>query len=172
MRLVIDVMREEDLAEVMELERKAFASPWTRDMYLRELEKEEGCYVTARCDGELVGYGGTLLILDEAHVMTLAVREDCRRRGVGARLLLELVRRSQEKGARFLTLEVRKSNLAAIELYSRFGFQVMGERKHYYLDNLENALIMWTDDITTPEYRSLLDGLWRRYGNAWESRGS
>lgn len=161
-------MREEDLAEVMELERRAFASPWTRDMYLRELEKPEGCYVVARCGGELAGYGGTLLILDEAHVMTLAVREDRRRSGVGARLLLELVRRSEEKGARFLTLEVRKSNLAAIELYSRFGFQVMGERKHYYLDNLENALIMWTEDITTPEYRRLLEDLRRRYGDVEE----
>ncbi len=150
MRLVMAPMREEDLAEVMELERRAFASPWTRDMYLRELEKPEGCYVVARCGDELAGYGGTLLILDEAQVMTLAVREDRRRSGVGARLLLELVRRSEEKGARFLTLEVRKSNLAAIELYRRFGFQVMGERKHYYLDNLENALIMWTEDITTP----------------------
>ncbi len=166
MRLVMGEMGEEDLAEVLELERKAFASPWTRDMYLRELEKPEGCYVTARYGSELVGYGGTLLILDEAHVMTLAVKEDRRRRGIGARLLLELVRRSEEKGARFLTLEVRRSNLAAIELYERFGFQIMGERKHYYLDNLENAFIMWTDDITTPEYRRLLEGLWERYGNA------
>lgn len=165
MRLLIHPMREEDLAEVMELERRAFASPWTRDMYLRELEKPEGCYITARQEGELVGYGGTLLILDEAHVMTLAVREDRRRRGIGARLLLELVRRSEEKGARFLTLEARKSNLAAIELYGRFGFQIMGERKHYYLDNLENALIMWTDDIGTPEYRRLLEDLWKRYGD-------
>ncbi|NPV59694.1 MAG: ribosomal protein S18-alanine N-acetyltransferase [Actinobacteria bacterium] len=168
MRLLIHPMREEDLAEVMELERRAFASPWTRDMYLRELEKPEGCYIIARQEGELAGYGGTLLILDEAHVMTLAVREDRRRRGIGARLLLELVRRSEEKGARFLTLEVRKSNLAAIELYGRFGFQIMGERKHYYLDNLENALIMWTDDIGTPEYRRLLEELWERYGDEEE----
>jgi ribosomal-protein-alanine N-acetyltransferase len=159
-------MREEDLAEVMELEKRAFTSPWTREMYLRELEKPEGCYVTARSEGELVGYGGTLLILDEAHVMTLAVREDRRRRGVGARLLLELVRRSEENGARFLTLEVRKSNLAAVGLYERFGFQIMGERKHYYLDNLENAFIMWTEDITTPEYRRLLEDLRERYGDA------
>ena len=63
-------------------------------------------------------------------------------------------------------MEVRRSNRAAIELYSRFGFQIMGERKHYYLDNLENALIMWTEDITSVEYRWLLDDLWRRYGDA------
>jgi len=163
--LRVEPMRLEEMDEVMALERRAFTSPWTREMYLRELEKEEACYLTARLGGELVGYAGALLILDEAHVMTLAVREDARRRGVGARLLLELIRRMEKKGARFLTLEVRKSNHAAIELYSRFGFQIMGERRHYYLDNLENALIMWTDDITSPDYRRLLEHLWERYGD-------
>jgi len=164
--LTIERMAREDLDEVVGLERVAFASPWTRGMYQHELEKWEGCYLTARSDGIVVGYGGVLLILDEAHVMTLAVREDLHRRGLGARLLLELIRASEAKGARFLTLEVRKSNLAAIELYAGFGFQIMGERKNYYLDNLENALIMWTEDITAAEYRCLLDDLWRKYGDA------
>ncbi len=162
--LQVKRMRPEDLPEVMALERRAFSSPWTEDMYRREMEKWEGCYLVARSGGELVGYGGALLILDEAHVMTLAVREDLRRRGIGARLLLELVRRVEKMGARFLTLEVRKSNLPAIELYTRFGFQVMGERRQYYLDNLEDALIMWTEDITTEEYRKRLEELERRYG--------
>ncbi|MEW6553323.1 MAG: ribosomal protein S18-alanine N-acetyltransferase [Actinomycetota bacterium] len=155
-----------DLDEVMEIERKSFSSPWTRGMYLHELEKSEGCYMTARHDGILAAYGGTLLILDEAHVMTLAVRGDYRRRGLGARLFLEIIDASREMGARFFTLEVRKSNREAIDLYARFGFQIMGERKNYYLDNMENALIMWTEDITAPEYRGLLEGLRRRYGDA------
>lgn len=162
--LTIRCMQEEDLPEVMELERRAFSSPWTEEMYRREIEKREGCYLVARWREELAGYGGALLILDEAHIMTLAVREDMRRRGIGARLLLELVRRTEKMGARFLTLEVRKSNRPAIELYTRFGFQVMGERRQYYLDNLENALIMWTEDITTREYRARLEELRRRYG--------
>jgi len=163
--LTIKRMAAADLDEVMELEREAFTSPWTRGMYVHEIEKWEGCYLVARSDGILVGYGGVLLILDEAHVMTLAVRDECRRRGLGTRLLLELIRLSEGIGARFFTLEVRKSNPAAIGLYTAFGFQIMGERRHYYLDNLENALIMWTEDITAAEYRSLLDGLWRRYGD-------
>ncbi|MGQ9475616.1 MAG: ribosomal protein S18-alanine N-acetyltransferase [Actinomycetota bacterium] len=162
--LLIRRMRVEDLPEVMELERRAFRTPWTEGMYRRELEKWEGCYLVARLGATLAGYGGALLILDEAHVMTLAVREDMRRRGIGARLLLELVRRVEKMGARFLTLEVRKSNLPAVELYTRFGFQVMGERRHYYLDNLEDALIMWTEDITMPEYRRRLEELEREYG--------
>ena len=168
MSLTIRRMGRDDLDEVMELERSAFASPWTREMYLRELEKAEGCYLVARSDGVLVAYGGLLLLLDEAHLMTLAVREELRRRGLGARLLLELMREAEAMGARFMTLEVRKSNRAAINLYTRFSFQIMGERKHYYLDNLENALIMWTEDITAPEYRSLLERLWGRYGDAGE----
>jgi ribosomal-protein-alanine N-acetyltransferase len=159
-------MVRDDLDEIMELERVSFTNPWTRGMYLHELEKWEGCYLTARSDGRLVAYGGALLILDEAHVMTLAVLEDLRRRGLGARLLLELIRSAEGMGARFFTLEVRRSNRAAIELYARFGFQIMGERKHYYLDNMENALIMWTEDITTNEYRCILDDLWKRYGDA------
>jgi ribosomal-protein-alanine N-acetyltransferase len=98
--------------------------------------------------------------------MTLAVREEFRRRGMASRLLLELIDRVRDLGARFLTLEVRKSNRAAIELYSGFGFQIMGERKHYYLDNLENALIMWTEDMDSPEMGALLRELRGRYGDA------
>ena len=168
MELTFARMAKEDLDEVMKLEKVSFTSPWTRGMYLREIEKWEGCYLAARSDGVLIGYGGVLLILDEAHVMTLAVEEKLRRRGLGARLLLELIKTAEPMGARFFTLEVRKSNQAAIGLYSRFGFQIMGERKHYYLDNLENALIMWTEDITSSEYRWLLSDLWRRYGDAGE----
>jgi len=164
--LTIRRMREEDLDEVMEMEGVAFSSPWTRGMYLHEIEKRDSCYLVARRDGTLAGYGGTLLILDEAHVMTLAVREDLRRRGLGARLLLELLDYSRDMGARFLTLEVRGSNREAIELYKRFGFQIMGERRNYYVDNMENALIMWTEDVTAPEYRLLLDEMRGRYGHA------
>ncbi len=164
--LTIERMTAQVLDEVVELERVSFSSPWTRAMYQHEIEKLEGCYLVARSDGTLVAYGGALLILDEAHVMTLAVREDFRRRGLGARMLLELIRMMEPMGARFFTLEVRKSNLAAIGMYAAFNYQIMGERKSYYLDNMENALIMWTEDITTPEYRGLLDDLWRRYGDA------
>lgn len=166
MKLTMNRMTREDLDEVMQLEKVSFTSPWTRGMYLHEIEKWEGCYLTARSDGVLVGYGGVLLILDEAHVMTLTVKEELRRRGLGAWLLLELIKASEPMGTRFFTLEVRKSNQAAVALYSRFGFQIMGERKHYYLDNLENALIMWTEDITSSEYRWLIGDLWRRYGDA------
>lgn len=164
--LLVRRMREEDLDEVMAVERDSFSSPWTRDMYLREIKKEEGCYLVAMIGKELAGYCGALLILDEAHIMTLAVRRDLRRRGIAARMLLELIACSEDMGARFLTLEVRKSNNAAIELYTSFGFQIMGERKNYYLDNLEDAYIMWTEDITSPPFRERMRALRRRYARA------
>ncbi len=165
--LTVSHMRLEDLGEVLELEKEAFACPWSRNMYLGEMRKEEGYYLVARAGGVLAGYGGVLIILDEAHVMTLAVREAMRRRGVAMRIMLELIRGAESMGVRFLTLEVRKSNHAAIALYKKLGFQVMGERKNYYLDNYENALIMWTEDITAPEYRENLSVLWRRYAHAY-----
>ncbi len=164
--LAIRRMREGDIDDVMAVEQGSFSSPWTRDMYLREIRKAEGCYLVARRGEELAGYCGALLILDEAHVMTLAVRGDLRRRGIGARLMLELIERMEGMGARFLTLEVRRSNRAAIELYSSFGFQIMGERMNYYLDNMENAYIMWTDDITAPPYRERMRALRERYAYA------
>lgn len=166
MRLNIDRMTRADLDEVMEVEERAFASPWNRSMYLRELERLDARYLVAREDrGLLVGYCGVLVILDEAHIMTLAVREDFRRQGIAMCILLELIGNAEEIGARFLTLEVRKSNQAAINLYEKLGFQIMGERKHYYIDNLENALIMWTDSIRSPENRKLLRNLRKTYGN-------
>jgi [ribosomal protein S18]-alanine N-acetyltransferase len=88
---------------------------------------------------------------------------------VATRILIELIGNVQAKGARFLTLEVRKSNQVAIDLYSKLGFQIMGERKNYYIDNLENALIMWTEDITVPEHQELLRDMWGRYKDAGPS---
>lgn len=161
MRLDVSAMTEEDLERVMELERKVFTCPWTRGMYLRELQKKESCYLTVRDSEAIVAYGGVLLLLEEAHVMTMAVMEEYRRRGIATRLLLELIKEAEAMGARFVTLEVRVSNTPAIELYRKFGFQIMGERKNYYMDNFENALIMWTEDITSPGYRLLLESLWR-----------
>ncbi len=165
MRLTIKSMKQTDLDDVMAVEEVAFASPWNRGMYLRELERLDACYLTAKSGRLLIGYGGVLVILDEAHIMTLAVRDDYRRQGIAMRILLELIGRAEEMEAHFLTLEVRKSNQPAISLYEKLGFQIMGERKHYYIDNLENALIMWTDRITMPENRKLLRSLRKKYCN-------
>lgn len=152
-------MSESDLDEVMQVEREAFTTPWTREMYRAELSKEDGIYVVARLKGDLAGYGGMLMILEEGHLMTLAVKKKFRRRGVATVILLHLFREVVKRGGRFVTLEVRPTNRPALSLYAKFGFEVMGVRRGYYMDNLEDALIMWTEDITSPGYRELLDKL-------------
>jgi ribosomal-protein-alanine N-acetyltransferase len=154
--LSIQPMRRSDLAEVLRLEEECFPHPWTRGMLEEELRRENGAFLVARHWRELVGYAGIIYILEEGHVTNLAVHKTTRRKGVAARLLLRMIEDAAARGIRFLTLEVRRSNQPAIRLYEKFGFTVIGERKRYYLDDDEDALIMWTEDISTPEYRCLL----------------
>ncbi len=145
-----------DLQGVLELEEECFPHPWTRGMLEQELRRENGAFLVAKRGRELVGYAGVIYILEEGHVTNLAVRPSERRRGAAANLLLRLVEESSGRGIRFLTLEVRRSNLPALRLYEKFGFTTIGERRRYYLDDDEDALIMWTEDISTPEYQCLL----------------
>lgn len=154
--LAIRPMRRGDLQSVLELEEECFPHPWTRGMLEQELRRENGAFLVAHRGSELVGYAGAIYILEEGHVTNLAVRIKERRKGVAANLLLRLVEESSGRGIRFLTLEVRRSNLAAIRLYEKFGFTAIGERRRYYLDDDEDAVIMWTEDVSTPEYQCLL----------------
>ena len=101
----------------------------------------------------VVGYAGIWLNLEEGHITAIAVHPDQRGRGIGELLLLGLLDQAYDLGAEQLTLEVRVSNTVAQRLYVKYGFRGHGERKRYYTDNGEDALIMWTDDIRTPEYR-------------------
>jgi ribosomal-protein-alanine N-acetyltransferase len=113
----------------------------------------------------LVGYGGVWLTVDDAHITTIAVDPRHRGRGVGELLLNGLIDAAFELQARMLTLEVRVSNLVAQRLYLKYGFQPGGTRPRYYTDNGEDALIMWTEAITTPDYQERLSALRRQlYG--------
>ncbi len=100
----------------------------------------------------IVGYGGMWLMVDEAHVSTLAAHPDWRGQGVGELLLLAMIDRAAEIGAAVVTLEVRVTNKPAQSLYRKYGFEVAGRRKGYYSDNGEDALIMSTPAITTATY--------------------
>jgi [ribosomal protein S18]-alanine N-acetyltransferase len=100
----------------------------------------------------IVGYGGLWLMVDEAHVTTLAVRPSHRGRGVGELLLVGLIDTAVEMAATWLTLEVRVSNHVAQSLYRKYGFKETGVRRHYYSDNGEDALIMWSDPITSAAF--------------------
>ena len=101
----------------------------------------------------VVGYAGLMMVADDGHVTTVAVDPAWHRRGIGTRMLLELARRAPGRGVEQLTLEVRMSNAGAQELYRRFGFAPAGVRRGYYVDNGEDALVMWAHDIATAGVR-------------------
>jgi ribosomal-protein-alanine N-acetyltransferase len=104
----------------------------------------------------IVGYAGIWVMTDEAHVTTIASHPDVRGRGVGELLLVSLIHRGMEIGARWMTLEVRASNSVAQNLYRKYTFKEMGVRRRYYSDNGEDALVMWTDPIDS---RTFIDAL-------------
>lgn len=104
----------------------------------------------------LAGYGGLWLNIDEGHITTIAVAPQHRGQGIGELLLNGLIDQAIDMGAINLTLEVRVSNSVAQNLYLKYGFQPVGKRVRYYTDNGEDALIMWTDPITTSDYQARL----------------
>lgn len=141
-----------DIPAVRSIDRLSFALPWPESSYQYELNGNHVSHMlVAEADSsagaEVIGYIGFWLIVDEAHISTLAVRPDWRGRGVGRLLLRCGLSRAVECGARLATLEVRQSNQAAIQLYREFGFSVVGRRPRYYRDNDEDALLMTLDDI-------------------------
>jgi len=100
----------------------------------------------------IVGFAGLWLMVDEAHVTTIAMHPNFRRRGLGEYMLASLIDIAYEIGARWVTLEVRVTNYNAQNLYRKYGFREAGLRHRYYSDNQEDALIMWTDEINSSAY--------------------
>ncbi len=136
-------MTADHLDQVADLERVCFSAPWSRNMLAEELDNACAAFLVA-LDGEgaVVGYAGLQVILDEGYITNVAVRPECRKRGVASRLLQVFVDFALGNSLAFLTLEVRPSNTAAIVLYGRHGFRTMGRRKNYYEHPREDALIM------------------------------
>jgi [ribosomal protein S18]-alanine N-acetyltransferase len=152
----ISPMRSEDIERVLEIEQMSFPTPWPRDAYTHELhENRLACYLVAQVMHQIVGYAGMWVILDEAHVTTIAVEPVSRRRRIGERLLVALLEEAMKRGARWVTLEVRKSNEGAQALYRKYGFKDIGVRKGYYSDNREDAIVMWTGNVFDHAFQDL-----------------
>jgi ribosomal-protein-alanine N-acetyltransferase len=107
----------------------------------------------------VAGYGGLMTVAEDGHITTIAVDPTLRRRGLGKRILLQLVDQAMARGVQQLTLEVRNSNRQAQELYRRFGFAPAGIRRGYYVDNREDALVMWAHDVHSAEYAERLEAI-------------
>jgi [ribosomal protein S18]-alanine N-acetyltransferase len=131
------------LDSVLEIERRSFTDPWTRGMFRSELEVAPFTYArVALADGIVVGYLLALIIPHEAHLGNLAVHPGRRRRGIAQRLLDDLLGSSRREGAVRVTLEVRESNAAARNFYSRNNFIDVAVRKNYYRNPIEDAIVM------------------------------
>jgi [ribosomal protein S18]-alanine N-acetyltransferase len=147
MTLEIRTLHYSDLPDVAAIERRAFPTPWSIAMFVLEMSKPTGVSLAALLDGELAGYTICSRYDSVWHVMNIAVEPKLRRRGIASALLAELYARAGDATSQF-TLEVRRSNQAAIELYQRDGFRIAGLRRSYYQDNGEDALIMWRTPST------------------------
>ena len=137
--------------DVLAIEEASFTNPWTRQMYLSELENRgvSYCFLAKDANGHIVAFCSFWRVLDELHINSLAVIEAWRRRGLARHLLRHVFRESIASGARSATLEVRQSNRAARALYEGLGFRAEGARRDYYQDPREDALVLW--------HRSLAD---------------
>lgn len=158
--VVLAPLTVKDLAKVAVIESVSFTAPWPTSAYTTELTTNRlARYIGARVLGELVGFGGIWLMVDEAHVTTMAVLPEHRRAGVATALLLELLQEARRGGARVATLDVRVSNVDAQRLYRAFGFIEVGRRVRYYDDNGEDALIMTTAELANRDQLAIEEGL-------------
>jgi [ribosomal protein S18]-alanine N-acetyltransferase len=156
-RLTIEPMRHADIADVMRIERAAFPTQWPADAFYNEVDSNKlARYFVGRYCGNIVAYGGIWTILEDSHVTTIAVDPQCRRRGFGEAMLLRLIDEAVACGSTWMTLEVRAGNTAAQALYKKYGFTTVTERKGYYSDNNENALVMWAGNLKSELYRNRL----------------
>jgi ribosomal-protein-alanine N-acetyltransferase len=142
-------LREDRIPDILEIERRVNTAPWSERSFRNELGHAHGVFLTALLEGRVVGYGGVWLVIDEAHITTVAVAPENQRCGIGWRLMVELLEKAKERGMTCSTLEVRAGNQAAISLYLRLGYVEVARRKSYYPDNHEDAVVMWLYDLPT-----------------------
>ena len=146
----IQEMMLEDIPAVLEIDRVSFSNPWPERSYRYELSDNPAAqlFVAKLDEGTVVAYLGYWLIADEVHISTFAVHPEFRMNGIGEDLLRRALSEARMKGAQVATLEVRESNAAAISLYEKLGFEIVGSRKGYYRDNNEDAILLTLNDIS------------------------
>ncbi len=150
-------MTRDDVDAVVKIEEEAYGKHhWARSSFYDEMSNNLARYYIAQTsDGEIVGYAGTWHIIDEGHITTIAVKNDYLRNHIGESIVREIIEDCYRDEVKYLTLEVRVSNIPAIKLYEKYGFQSLGTRKGYYQDNNEDALIMWTENIFYDKFKTL-----------------
>jgi [ribosomal protein S18]-alanine N-acetyltransferase len=149
-------LAETDLDDVLEIEAASFSNPWSRQMFLWEMQNTgvSYAYVLKTPEWRVAGFCTVWLVLDEVHINNVAIRPECRGRGAGRVLLTFVLREGAAQGATRATLEVRRSNAAALKLYDVLGFKVGGTRRNYYTSPVEDALILWLEPLPQPSHGS------------------
>jgi [ribosomal protein S18]-alanine N-acetyltransferase len=174
---VVEPMAVSDLGDVMVIERSSFSSPWSERAYRFEIEQNENSVMLvvrpafpqslwdkirsrAGVKSPVLGYGGLWLLVDEAHISTIAVHPQWRHKGLGELVMLSLLKEAIKRGMQRATLEVRVSNEAAQRLYRKLGFESAGRQRRYYSDNNEDAFIMVTPPFNTAGFNESLQRRW------------
>ncbi len=149
MSVIIRKMTVDDVPAVSQLDRLSFSLPWPEHSFRYEVmeNRTARCWVAEAEAKQIVAMLVLWLIVDEAHIATIATLPDFRRQGIGARILVEALREAYTDGARWAFLEVREGNKAAQAMYRKFGFRVTGRRPRYYKDNGEDAILMTLDSL-------------------------
>ncbi len=143
-KLIIEPMRTSDLDEVMEIEEYSFPTPWSREVYQYDIERNSRArFYCARLEAgkEIVGYIGSWFVMDECHIGTIATKKEYRELGIAKELIAFTAKTALQEGISYIILEVRINNIPAINLYKSLGFIQIGIRKRYYSDTGEDALI-------------------------------
>jgi [ribosomal protein S18]-alanine N-acetyltransferase len=158
--LAISPMRNDDIPRVLYVESLCFTTPWPRNAFHNELNDNKlAHYFVGRFEDQIIAYGGLWVVLEDAHITTVAVLPEHQRKRFGEQMLVRLIEESIMRGARWITLEVRESNEAAQNLYKKYGFTVVSTRRGYYSDNDENALVMWAGNLKSDIYQNRLRAL-------------
>ena len=141
--MTIREMKESDLEEILAIEKKSFADPWSRRLFKETLLFPHSVnFVLEGATGTVLGYVNFYVIGEEAHMLNLAIHPNWRKKALATQLLSHAIDFIKHRNAVHFFLEVREGNLDAIRLYGKFGFQVIGRRKHYYVETNEDALVM------------------------------
>ncbi|MBD5545097.1 MAG: ribosomal protein S18-alanine N-acetyltransferase [Lachnospiraceae bacterium] len=141
--ITIEELEEKDVAAVSQIEERAFSMPWSAGDFLQMVHNENALYLVAKSEGIPIACCGVRNILGEGEITNVVVDKPYRGKGIGGRMLSELLEKGKQMGIEAFTLEVRKSNEAAICLYKKAGFVTEGIRKNFYEKPVEDGLIMW-----------------------------
>ena len=145
--MTIESMTVDDIAQVAEIERQIFSIPWSEKAFRDSMESDNTIYIVAKENDNVAGYAGMYLSFEEGNITNVAVNPLSRRKGIGEKIVRDILNRAYEKGVRDVFLEVRETNSFAIALYEKIGFKEEGIRKNFYDKPRENALIMWKHNL-------------------------